>query len=234
MNARLHTFYILIITGLLVILFLFFRANEQTTQESKAKDRIIAEKDAVISYRTNALGQVINEKKAIELERDDLKKSFPKLLEAVNKQLEIKTKNLMAAVQGTMQVHGEGSVKIIHDIIRSNNTVQVAGGVAEIDDGYLKMAGTIRSDVVDYFDYKYDYSDVLILGFSKKKSFFKGEEITISGALKNPNAKLTNVTGVIVHKVKPKRFNVSVGAYWDPLRQQYGPAITAGYSLIRF
>jgi hypothetical protein len=234
MNARLHTFYILIITALAVCIYFLFTANEDAASEVKTKDKIIEEKNSEIAYHKNALGQIIASKKAVEVERDDLRKAYPKLLESVNKILEIKTKNLVAAVQGTMQAHGEGSVKIVHDTIKVNNTVQLSGGVAEIDDGYLKMSGTIRSDVVDYFDYKYDYSDTLTLGFSEKKNFFKGTEITISGALSNKHAALTKITGVIVHKIKPKRFNVSVGAYYDPLRQQYGPAITAGYSLIRF
>ncbi len=235
MNARLHTSYVLIITALLVVIFFLFRANEKTTQENREKDSVIAEKNDVIRYRTNALGRVIAEKTAADIELKDLRKSYPMLVETINK-LGIKVNRLVAAAQGGFTATGSGEVKIIHhtDTIRAEGLAPLVGGVAEINDGYLKMNGTIRTDVIDYFDYNYTYSDTLTLAFTKKKRFFRGDVITVSGSMSNPHAKFTSMTGVLVHKIKPKRFNVSVGAYYDPIRNQYGPAVTFGYSVIRF
>lgn len=229
---KLHSYYI---TGLIICAaVIYFLLSELQQKQIHINDQasVIKEQNSEITLRKNFEGRVIAEKNAAETDLETFKKSYPKLLEDINRKLEIKTKNILVAIDAKFSAHGSGTVQIIHDSITTESGSKESIVHVEIDDGYLKAKAKSKSPFI-HVDYEYDYSDTLLLAIAKKKSFFKGETLSISGVLSNPNANITHTTGVLIHNVKPKRFNISVGMYYDPVRNQFGPGITAGYALIR-
>lgn len=233
-TKKLHGIYLCGIAGLILIIFLLYFSFMKAKDQANQKDSVIKELNSELTLRTNFEGRVIAEKNAAVVDLDNLKKSYPKLVDDINQKLEIKTRNILAAIDAKFTAQGSGRVHVIHDTVKTESGAQEPRFHVDIDDGYLKLSGDTKIDVIDYVDYKYQYSDTLLLAISEKNHFFKGKTFTVSGVLSNKNAHLTEGTGVLIHKEKAKRFNVSIGAYYDPITQRFGPAITAGYSLIRF
>jgi len=228
-----------IIIGLIGgVIILFWLWNGARTQ-SKEKDSILAEKSDSIKYHLNKLNQIVAEKNAALIDLANFKKSYPDLEAEINKRLGVKTKNILAAYKAEFKATGHGEVNITNtseepflmDGMPLGNDTTHKDHKIHIWDGYLDLNGSIKKSS---FRYDYSYSDTLLLSFSRTKHYFKGTTITVSGVLSNINAKIIHKTGVLIQTVKSKRFNVSVGVYYDPFRKTYGPAITAGYSLIRF
>ncbi len=228
-----------IIIGLIGIIILLLWLWNGAKNQSKEKDYILSEKSDSIKYHLNKLNQVVAEKNAALIDLANFKKSYPDLEAEINKRLNIKTKNILAAYTAKFKATGHGEVPITDT---SNEPflmdgIPLAGDTAHKDhivhvqDHYLDLIAVINKSS---FAYNYSYSDTLLLSFSRTRHFFKGETISTSGVLSNRNAKIVSTTGVLIQTVKPKRFNISVGVYYDPFRQTFGPAVTAGYALVRF
>lgn len=227
-----------IIIGLIGIVILLFWLWNGARIQSNEKDSIITEKSDSIKYHINKFGQVVAEKEAALINLGNFKKSYSSLEADVNKRLGVKTRNLVAVYKGEFKATGHGEVKIstsedpfLMDGLPLGEDTTRRDRDVHIYDGYLDFNGVIKQST---FSYDYDYYDTLLLSFSKTKHFFKGTTISATGMLSNKNAKITHTTGVVIQTVKPKRFNISIGFYYDPFRAKFGPAVTAGYALVRF
>jgi hypothetical protein len=242
---NIHIYIIIILIAAVIILFWLWNGARS---ESIQKESVISELNAEIKYHVNEKGQLVAEKAAAIVDRDNMMKYYPQLVRDINTKLDVKTRNILAAMEARFTARGSGSVKIT-PVVEGHYTSDMTGpflmdgeelgndstkskkGTVTIFDGYLKLDGSVDGDI---FDYKYDYSDTLLISFNSKKHFFKGETISVSGALSNRNAKITHTTGVMVKKIRPKRVVLSVGGYYDPFSQHFGPAITVGFPLISF
>jgi hypothetical protein len=250
---NLHIRYLSAIIALISGLFLLGLELKKSNQKNHEKDGIINEKNSVISYHVNNEGRLVAEKEAAIGDFRTLQNAYPKLIEQAKKSLEIKNKkDIVSLTQTSFDSQGSGRVplKFISGEILGTAVVRVDSGtlhtltlpkkdlviaVAQIDDGYLKMNGFIKSgDMMDYFDYKYDYIDTLTTGITKHWRPFKGTEISVKGSLQNPNARITHITGITTERVKPKKMVISAGLYYDPIRNQSGFSINAGFPLISF
>lgn len=235
---RVHAFYIILLLVACGVIFYMFHQLDKAGQVITSKESIIKEQKAELTKRVNSEGKTVVEKPVAFADIESLEKAYPKLIGDLREKLGIKSKNLVGALQARLQALGSGRIEVKHDTVivkmDGNESNSEVVGIVEVDDHYLRLNGTIHSDIIDYLDYNYSYNDTLLLAVDKKKSFFKGETLKISGMLQNPNAQIVQTTGVVVHQVKPKRFNISVGVYYDPFRKQFGPAVTAGYAFIRF
>lgn len=224
---------IMLLLASAVLIFKQYRAAQGTI---KAKESIIKEKNSTIEYRKNFEGDLIAQKNAAKAELAELKKAYPKLISDVEKRLEVKSKNMIAAVEAKFETQGGGVIHVLHDTIRIENKPDSIGpAYGEIDDGYLKMKGSVKSNgLIDYFDYTYKYSDGLLVSIDRKRIPFKGEEIRVSGVLQNPNATITSIQGAVVEKIRPKYFTISVGVTYDPFGNQFVAGFHAGIPLASF
>lgn len=226
-----HITYISLLIAAGVVIFLLLHRIESERQESKSKDSIISEKNAVITYHQNKEGTLYAEKNAAVADLETLKKSYPDLIKQAVAKLNVNPKNIAMFTQTVSQVQGEGKIKIVHDTVPGSK-VEVPMG--DIKDGYLDLHGELVEDVFDYVKYKYTYTDTLIQAFEVKRRLFSPDVAVVKSSLSNPNAKITAETSLMVQKIKHQRFNLSVGVGYNPFQNQFYPTVSAGYALIQF
>lgn len=230
-----HVIYINIIIVLLILGLLAFYMWDKARQGNAQWEQIVqAQEDTVVHYR-NSYGHMVAERDAAMGSLNQLKMAYPGMIAKVEKELGIKAKNMVTALEAEFRAKGMGKVIIRRDTVKMQaDRYYVQDALVNIDDGYLKLDGTIKLDSWDSLKYTYSYSDTLITAFEVKKSLFKKDRIRVISVLSNPNAKIVQTTGVVVHEVKPKRFVVSVGVHYDPIRNTFGPSVQAGYAFLRF
>jgi len=228
---RVHLTYQAIIIILILGLIFLYRGLQTQKQQSVAKDSIIAEKNAEITYHKNAYGTIYAEKNAAIADLKALQSSYPDLVKQAVAKLNIKAKDISTLTQTVFHASSEGMIRVMHDTI-PGPTVEVPMG--DIKDGYLELHGELVEDVFDYVKYKYTYSDTLIQAFELKRRLFAADVAVIKSSLSNPNAKITSETGLMVQKIKHQRLNVSVGVGYNPFQNQFFPTVSAGYALFQF
>lgn len=218
------------IAGLGLAVFMLFNHNREQAMVIASKNSIIKKQNDSLVYRKTKEGKIIADKAAAEARAKDLEASYPLLAKRLE-QMEIKFSNLKTAIQAEFRAINSGVSTVIPDTIYREGKPVFVYPVA-IDDGFLSMKGEVEPDL---FRWDYVYTDELTTALHvKKKWIFGNEHLYFSGSLRNPNAKITNSTAVRVQEFRDKRFVFTIGGYYDPLRNQYGPSINFGYKVWAF
>lgn len=220
------------IAGLLVLSGWLFAELRNKSAESDRKDSIITEKqDSIRHWRTES-GRQAGEKAAAIATVKEFKEAYPKLAEDLKKEFNVNARDLKAYIRAEFEARGQGTGSI-------SNTYYVDSTGArykefKMDDGYLRFRTTLF-DSLTKAPYQYAYSDTLTYGFRTKKTWFLGmEKLYGFGGLRNPNAKITSATNVLISDYKDKRWVVTAGAAINPFDGKIIPMVGVGYALFKF
>lgn len=230
---RTNITYLAIIIGLaLIAIFLFDRLQNKIHEANDLKSSVI-EKDAIIEYHKNKLGQTVAQKDAAILQTKQIAEAYPKIVEDLTKQFDIKLKDMRAYISNQFDAHGQGNTTVNHYHYTDSAGVSRSYLNLKVSDGYLSF----RAKVYDSLNapYTYDYMDTAKTVISAKKKWVLGDEKYYSTTIfSNKNAKITGTTNVLVDNVRDKRWVISAGVSYLPLTSQVQPTITFGYALIKF
>jgi len=221
--------YIAIIAVLLIVAGLAIKQMEQFKRENNQKEAIIAEQADSLKYHRNERGHLIAEKIAVQAHADDLEKAYPKLAQELHDELDLKFKQIKSLVQAGFQAQGSGNSTVIHNHYDSAGSSYPFWQL-KASDGYMNFQADIYDSL--HAPYKYNYRDTITTTVAfRKKWLFGKEQLFSSSYLKNPNAKVTNSTSLLIDSYRDKRYGLGVGIGYDPLTNK--PVINAGvYFLI--
>lgn len=235
MSLRKYYPFIIIAILILALVILWDKyQGQKMTAESRGS--IIREQTAEIEYRKTKEGKIIAEKIAAEAQVKDLKTSYPKLVDLITKQMDIRLKDLSSVFEAKFKAVGQGEVRIIEIPARKDSTdstkILPPQRGFTVADGFLEFNGTIDAEKIQY---SYTYTDKITAVISIKKKWFLGKETFVGTAtLDNPNAVVTNQTAIQVQQPRTKRWVLSVGASYDPFKNQVRPAIHLGWRVLAF
>lgn len=200
--------------------------------ERENLESIIREKDTEIQYRVNKEGRIIAEKETAVGNYKQLAEAYPKIAESIQKDFDIKLKNLKAYMQSEFEARGSGNSQITNNYYLDSAGNKVEYFKLKASDGYLDFNADVYSPT--NAPYTYSYKDSIQFAISTKKKWFLGNErLLASGKLSNPGAKITNSTSYLVESYKDKRFYLGAGMSYG-LDGRLVPSIQIGYSLIKF
>lgn len=243
--------YIAIIVLLAIAGIVIYGAYDDKRNEAKSLLSASSEKDAKVEKLTNALGEEIYRKQAAEVRIKDLEKSYPELAATLEKQFDIKVKNLKAYIENQFQVHGTGTGTIINNNYGYDSATKTASDSLKYsvpNDKYLKFNVSFKVSFKDKFTftqspYTYTYSDTVKTVIASNKKFFqfwKNEKLYATTKFGNQNSQITGATNILVNDFKDKRFSVSLSVGYGLLKVKdeihtgffIGPSVS--YSLFKF
>ncbi len=231
---------LLIVFGAIVSVAMYFTFRNIRDLKSKlaSKDQAIEERDAVIKYRTTENGKLIADKQAAELRAEDLEKAYPKLAEAISKQMDIKISRLTAVVQAQFQAQGELLGRIDTGTFKPtgltlNPELHTFNRHGQLTDKYLN-ADLYWQDGSNKISGLYTYTDSIVFAFHMKGKWWQRKQLFGSGMLSNPQAKITNMTSIQVKEFKDKRFGIGPSINYDPFINRVTIGVGLHYSLIKF
>lgn len=239
MNFKSHILYIIIIGIVLLVLFKVVSYAKKLHDEIGRKDSIIEEKVDSIHYHINEYNHVVGEKIAAVATNKELIKAYPDLVSEIRREFDIKAKEIRAIVRNEFAAHGQGNSTINNHYYTDSTGVQRSSWDLIASDGYLNF----RATVIDSTSapYKYNYSDTAITVISARKKWILGsEKLYSSTVFKNPNARINAGTSVLINNHRDKRWVISAGVSYLPLKygeswaEQIQPSITIGYALFKF
>lgn len=225
------TILIIFVVLLLIIAGLTWQLTA-TKKELHNKETVINEKTDSLRELISKSGEKIYVKATAVVDPKDFDKYYKELSQKLSKDMDVKIKNLKAVFDARLLAQGFGQV-IGKDTVVIKSGVQTHETQFLINDNYLNFNGTL--DTANRLTYNYNYSDELTFAIAGKKKWFLGnEKLYGTGHLKNPNAKITNQTSVIVEKYRDKRFYVGAGISYDPFVNQVRPTLQVGWALFKF
>ena len=202
------------------------KKNEENYQS------IIREKDAIITYKTNKEGDLIAQKDAAMGSYKQLAEAYPQITESIQKDFDIKLKNLKAYMQAEFQARGSGNSQVTNNYYIDSAGNKVEYFKLKASDGYLDFNADVYSP--KNAPYTYSYTDSIQYTISTDKKWFLGNErLLASGKLSNPGAKITNTTSYLVESYRDKRFYLGAGMSYG-LDGRFVPSIQIGYAFIKF
>lgn len=220
------------IVGLIVVIGLMLSYIRKLEAASNRKDTIIAEKNDSLRYERTESGRLRVEKDAAVATAEEFKNAYPQIADELKREFDVKIRDLKAYVRTEFQARGQGSGSI-------SNTYYVDSAGRRykefnMDDGYLKFKTTLFDSLIQA-PYQYTYSDTLTYGFKMERKWFLGKERLVGfGGLRNPDAKITSATNVLIEDYKDKRWVVTAGAAVNPFDGKIIPMIGVGYALMKF
>lgn len=228
-----HDYKLIAIVVLIAMLGITLYVNHNLKSDLESKTSIIEEKTAEIAYRTSETGRIIAEKVAAEATAKHFAEAYPQLAEELKKEFEIKLKDVKAYVRNEIMAQGKGEGTTVNNYYTDSTGVKRLKQEISIDDNYLRLEAIILD--TNRYTYNYIYTDTITTVISAKRKWFLGnEKLFATSSLRNPNAKVTGTTNILIKDHRDKRFVLSAGAYYDPFRQNYGLGVHFGYALIKF
>lgn len=223
---------LIVIVALVLISGYLYGEWRKAEHESKRKSTVIEEKDADIQHWQTESGRQAMMKDAAIANTKEFTEAYPKLADELKREFDIKVKDLKAIVRAEFQARGQGVGNI------SNTYYVDSTGVRykefKMDDGYLSF-NTMLYDSSVNAPYKYSYTDTLTYGFTtKKKWLLAREKLYGFGGLKNPNAKITKTTNVLISDFRDKRFSVGPYAGYSLRHGDVDFGFSVQYSLFKF
>lgn len=197
----------------LISLYFFTRRLSGLETTVKQQKSIIAQKNAEIEYRLNKNKELIADKLSVELTNKQLIESYPKLAEQIQRDFDIKIKNLKAYMQAEFSASGEGSSTINNHYYTDSSGVKRRYWKLKASDGYLDFLATVYDSTNAPYEYK--YSDKVEFAIHAKKKWILGnEKLYGSAKLSNPNAVVTGSESMLINDFRDKRWSVGpfVGA----------------------
>ena len=202
------------------------KKNEENYQS------IIREKDAIITYKTNKEGDLIAQKDAAVGSYKQLAEAYPEIAKSIQKDFDIKLKNLKAYMQAEFEARGSGNSQVTNNYYIDSAGNKVEYFKLKASDGFLDFNADVYSP--KNAPYTYSYTDSIQYTISTDKKWFLGNErLLASGKLSNPGAKITNTTSYLVESYRDKRFYLGAGMSYG-LDGRFVPSIQIGYAFIKF
>lgn len=230
-------YYIAAITVLLLLIIFLKDALSDEKIISNGRESAIEEKNAQITTWQNKYGETLQKKQAAELRLKDVEKAYPEIVKVIEDRMEIKFKNLRAYIQNEFEVRGSGTgTATNHYYIDSAGNKTIDSAVIKTGDKFLQHEVTYYPNKL-FAPFHYVYRDTARTAIASDKVWWKvwkDERLYSTTLFGNPDAKITGTTNILVKNYRDKRWVVSVGGYYDPLRQQYGFSINGGYALFKF
>lgn len=199
--------------------------QQDRTKRFSAESALTEQQAKTIYWQTEA-GKTVSSKPAAEITKADLQEHYQDIA-AELKDMKIKLNQVKAVLKATIEASGEGVGLIVHD------TVLLATGPESRDslvtnDGYLN-----HRIAANNAGYKYTYRDSILFALVRKRKGWFGKE-SLYGEVKmsNPASRSIGQTSILIRE-RQKRFNVSVGAGYDPFSNSVRPGVFIGYSLIK-
>lgn len=228
----------LLILCILAFFYAWDRGNKSKDAEAR-KDSVIAEKNAIISYHKNKLGETVSQKNAAEMTTKELTKAYPLLIAEIKKEFDLKVKDIRAIVRDEFIAHGQGNSTINNHYYIDSTGIHRSTWDLKISDGYLNCQATFIDSL--HVPYSYTYGDTATTVVHAERKWFLGSETLYSSSVfKNPNAKVIGTTNILVKNYKDKRWALSVGVSYLPLmynekiQYQIQPSVQFGYTLFKF
>jgi hypothetical protein len=225
-----YIFLALALVGVIVLA----EQNRRLRAKSDRQESVIREKTDSLRYERNRAGQLVAEKAAAEVTLKELQTNYGAELRQIREELGVAKRELKAFVKSEFEARGTGETTIEHHHHYDNEGNVVRVDSFRIKDGYLDMLGSIRDST--RISYEYTYTDEILHAFQfRRKWAFGKQELYSVSRLRNPNARVTNSTAVLVNEYKDKRWVISTGVSWTPFSPvQFQPSITVGYAWIKF
>lgn len=225
--------YLIVIACLLALGFFFYDRWQKLREINTQKDTIIAEQNDSIRHRTNEYGRVVAEKLAAQATAKQLAEAYPQLEKELKDEFDIKIRDLKSYIRNQITARGQGQASVVNNYYIDSAGNKIATRDLRFADGYLDFRSTI--DTTSLANSTYTYTDTIVTAIHSRKKWFLGKEsLYASSSLKNPNARVTASTNLLVDDVRDKRFVIYVGAGYDPFAQQATINIGLGYALIKF
>jgi hypothetical protein len=226
--------YPIIIGALVLILVLLGNYAIDLYSANKRKNTVISEKDDTIRHYINENGRVVAEKTAALITAKELSQAYPLIAAELKNDFDIKLKNLRAYMQSQFAAQGSGNATITNNYHIDSLGRKVHFKDFDVSDGYLTFHSVLYDSLVTA-PYKYLYQDTISTAINvKKKWLFGNEKLYSSSMLKNPNAKVTGTTNILIDTHKDKRWYIGIGASYNPINNTIGPSVNVGYTLIKF
>jgi hypothetical protein len=208
--------------------------------------------------RRNREGKLITEKLTAELRVKEMQQAYPKLAAAIQKDFDIKIRNLRGYISAEFQARGSGNAQfefidsttvsshyltdhkgfywlVNNDTIRPQTDSNFEPFAVIAQDGYLDF----QADVYSEFDapYVYTYSDTAKMAFILKRDrWYKSKKMYGSVKFNNPQATIINTQSILVKEYTAKRFGIgpAISYGWGSDGAQMVVGFSVHYSLIRF
>lgn len=224
-----YIFLILALVGVIVLA----EQNRRLRAKSERQESVLREKTDSLRYERNRAGQLVAEKAAAEVTLKELQTNYGAELRQIREELGVAKRELKAFVKSEFEARGTGETTIEHHHHYDNEGNLATDRSFQINDGYLSMTGKLDSMKVRY---DYTYTDEILTAFQFRRKWALGKEQLYSvSRLRNPNARVTNSTAVLVNEYKDKRWVIATGVSWTPFSPvQFQPSITVGYAWIKF
>lgn len=234
---------IIYVSIIAILAVLFFMSRDKINKLERDKNNlssIIHEKDDSITYYKNESGQNVAQKEAAVLRANQLEEHYPKLIEEIKKDFDIKLKNLRVAVQNDIKASGTGNASVVHHHYHDSAGQTKQMTEVKVNDGYLDFTAKVYDSLNAPYQYTYEDTITTVLSIEKKWFGFGREKMLASTKLNNPNARVINTTNVVVDSYKDKRWVLFVGAGYGVAvgrdQVQWGPTINVGVgrALLKF
>lgn len=213
-----------------VIIFLWFW-KEDEAMSNKQKDSIIAEKNAVIEYKTNENGDLVAEKTAALASRDAIKSAYNDEISRIRKDFDVKLKDMKGFITAKIETMGEGKSSARDTLIIKEDGTEITGKKIGINEEWFSLTGILLNND---FEYRYSTRDsVTFVTSFKKDKLFGPKRLIVNGISHNPNSNITGLRNIVVDDYKPKRVSLGPALFYDPFDNQFRVGVSANYSLIR-
>jgi hypothetical protein len=219
------------VVSLLTGLGLQFAANYKLNSDLTTSQSIITEKEAIITYTTNKLGEEIATKNAVVGSLKAINAGYEKDIKALKSQLGIKSKELQSFTKISTETKGSGTSTInfqaLDSLTTSLNPCPSLNGAVSIRTKWFDEDVIIEGNA---FNYQYSSRDSLTFSSYQRK-----RKVYITGISENPDSHITGITNVSVHDIKNKRFGIGPSLQVIYLNGfKVVPGIGVQYNIIKF
>lgn len=223
------------VIALLIVAIIVMKARLDDAEfASQRKDTIIAEKSAVIEYHVTENGRLVASKLAAEATAKEALAAYPEIVEKLQRDFDVKIKDVKAFVQTSFQAQGTGETTITNNYYQDSTGNKVRSRLLTFDDPYLHFETTLFDSLTSSMA-TYIYTDTITMSFHSKRRWLLGKETLYASAmLGNPKAKVLSTTNVLIKEARDKRIFIGPAVMYDPFSQRWSAGITIGYGLLKF
>lgn len=228
-NIPISTIIITLLSCAVIFLWLW---KEDEAISNKQKDNIIAEKNAVIEYKTNENGDLVAEKTAALASRDAIKNAYNAEVGRIRKNFDVKLKDMQSFITAKIETIGEGKSSARDTLIIKKDGIEITGKKIRINEEWVSLTGILLNND---FEYRYSTRDSVTFVTSFKRDKFLGpKKLIVNGISHNPNSNIAGLRNIVVDDFKPKRFSLGPALFYDPFDNQFRVGVSVNYSVIKF
>jgi hypothetical protein len=221
---------IIIIVVLVAACVAFYIRAEIYSARNDGLESIIAEKEDTIRTYKNKLGNEVASKRAAEASISVIKESYKKEIEDINKNFNVKIKNLEAYIEAETTSGGTIVTEIRDTVVVDTLYREYGYKRFTYRDEWISLNGLIAEGKV-----KIDWlakDELKIIFYEKSNGFFGKKTLYVDATSLNPYTKIDNLKGIKVGERRVKRFGVGPYIGYGTKGLDFGLAVH--YSVIKF